>query len=132
MKIVADANTFLAVAMNEPEKPVLIRTTYGHQLIAPEVLPYEIGNALTAMLKKGAVAPSEVERVWDTVRRIPVELRPIDMREALRLAVRFRIYAYDAYYLECAWNGRLPLLTLDRGMKRCARQLDMQVLEVRP
>ena len=130
MKIIADTNTFLAVALNEPEKDVLIRATSGHQLIAPEVLPYEIGNALSAMLKKGVIAPSEIGLAWDAVRQIPVELRPIDMHEALRLAVRFQIYAYDAYFLGCALNGRLPLLTLDRGMKRCARQLDLQTLEV--
>ncbi len=48
MKIVVDTNTFLAVALNEPEKPEIIKLTVGHQLI-PEVLPFEIGNVLTAM-----------------------------------------------------------------------------------
>ncbi|HDQ41738.1 MAG TPA: PIN domain-containing protein [Desulfonatronum sp.] len=129
MKVVADTNTFLAVALNEPEKDALIRTTSGHQLIAPEVLPYEIGNALTAMLKKGVLTPPEVALTWDAVRQIPVELRAADMREALRLTVRFQIYAYDAYFLDCALNGRFPLLTLDRGMRRCAQQLNVQILE---
>ena len=129
MKIVADTNTFLAVALNEPEKEALIRVTSGHHLVAPEVLPYEIGNALTAMLKKGVLTPSDIGNVWEAVREIPVELRPVDMREALRLAARFQIYAYDAYFLDCALNSRLPLLTLDRGMKRCAQQLDLQTLE---
>ena len=52
MKIVADTNTFIAVALNEPEKDMIIRLTEEHDVIAPEVLPFEIGNALIAMMKR--------------------------------------------------------------------------------
>lgn len=52
VKVIADTNTFIAVALNEPEKGKIIRLTEGHDLIAPNVLPFEIGNALTAMMKK--------------------------------------------------------------------------------
>ena len=45
------------------------------------------------------------------------------------LAVRSRIYAYDAYFLECALSLRLPLLTLDRGMKQIARELSIHLVE---
>ena len=55
MKIIADTNTFIAVALNEPEKDRIIRLTEGHDLIAPDVLPFEVGNALTAMMKKNAL-----------------------------------------------------------------------------
>lgn len=66
MKIVADTNTFLAVALDEPEKPEIINHTTGHQLIAPEVLPFEIGNALTSMMKKHILDTNEVTSGWDT------------------------------------------------------------------
>jgi hypothetical protein len=36
-----------AVALNEPEKGKIIGLTEGHDLIAPDVLPFEIGNALS-------------------------------------------------------------------------------------
>lgn len=51
MKIVADTNTFLAVALEEPEKKKIIQLTVEHDLAAPEVLLFEIGNALTAITK---------------------------------------------------------------------------------
>ena len=129
MKIIADTNTFLAVALDEPEKSQIVRVTTGHDLVAPEVLPFEIGNALTAMLKKGAISPEEVPAAWDAVDAIPVDLRCLDMRAALELAVRFGIYAYDAYFLECALSLRLPLLTLDRSMKHVARELSIPIVE---
>ncbi|MCD4764328.1 MAG: toxin-antitoxin system, toxin component, PIN family protein [Desulfobacterales bacterium] len=39
------------------------------------------------------------------------------------------MYAYDAYFLECADNLRSPLLTLDRGMKRIAKEMGIAILE---
>jgi predicted nucleic acid-binding protein len=129
MKIVADTNTFLPVALDEPEKSQIVRATTGHHLVAPEVSPFEVGNALTAMLKKGTISPEEVPAAWCAVQAIPVDLRSLDMPAALALAVRFGVYAYDAYFLECALNLRLPLLTLDRGMKHIARELSIPIVE---
>ncbi|MCX7044775.1 MAG: type II toxin-antitoxin system VapC family toxin [Candidatus Sumerlaeota bacterium] len=129
MKIIADTNTFLAVALDEPEKSDIIRLTLGLDLVAPEVLPFEIGNALTAMLKKGTLQPAEVELAWDAAQRIAVELLKVDVRSALNIAAAHNIYAYDAYYLECALRLHLPLLTLDGGMKYVARKLGITTPE---
>lgn len=129
MKIVADTNTFLAVALDEPERARIVRVTTGCDLVAPEVLPFELGNALTAMLKKGAISCEEVPAAWAAVQAIPVDLRGLDIPAALALAVQFGLYAYDAYFLECALSLRLPLLTLDRGMKHTARQLSIPIVE---
>jgi predicted nucleic acid-binding protein len=129
MKIIADTNTFIAVALNEPEKDVIIRLTEGHSLIAPEVLPFEIGNALTAMMKRSALNANEVILAWDMVQTIPVDLRRIDIRAALNIATQHNIYAYDAYFLECALNLRSPLLTLDQRMKGVARKIGIKFME---
>jgi predicted nucleic acid-binding protein len=129
MKIVADTNTFMAVALNEPEKSEIIRLSEGCDLTAPDVLPFEIGNALTAMMKKGALDSDEIMASWDIIQQIPVELRRIDIRSALEIATAFSIYAYDAYYLECAGSLKSPLITLDKGMKRIAQEMGIIVLE---
>jgi len=100
MKIVADTNTFIAVALNEPEKDMIIRLTENYDLIAPEVLPFEIGNALTAMMKRSVLNADEVILAWDMVQHIPVDLRRIDIGAALSIATQYNIYAYDAYF----WN----------------------------
>ena len=92
MKIVAATNTFIAVALNEPEKDMIIRLTEGYDLIAPEVLPFEIGNALTAMMKRNALEADEVILAWDMVQHIQVDLRRIDIRAALNIATQYNIY----------------------------------------
>ena len=129
MKIIADTNTFLAVALNEPEKNDIIRLSEGCDLTAPDVLPFEIGNALTAMMKKGTLETDEIIASWDIIQKIPVELRRVNIKSALEIAARFNIYAYDAYFLECAVSLKSPLISLDRGMKRIAQEVGILVLE---
>ena len=129
MKIIADTNTFIAVALNEPEKGKIIRLTEGHNLIAPDVLPFEIGNALTAMMKRNALKKEEVESAWEIVQQIPVDLRHTSIKSALSIAIKYNLYAYDAYFLECAENLRSPLLTLDLGMQKVAREMGISILE---
>ena len=129
MKYVADTNTLLAVALDEPEKAWLEEVTQGCGLVAPNILPYEVGNALSALVKRGAIRPEDVPGVWDLVAGIPVELAEIDVRAAVLLAVRMGVYAYDGYFLECALETRCPLLTLDEGMKRIARLLGIRLVE---
>ena len=129
MKIIADTNTFIAVALNEPERERIIHLTEGHDIIAPDVLPFEIGNALTAMVKRNTLKRTEVISAWDAIQKIPVDLRHAEIKSALNIAIKYGIYAYDAYFLDCADNLRSPLLTLDHGMKRIAREIGITLLE---
>ena len=132
MKIVADTNIFLATALNEPEKMAIIAITCGHELIAPEILPFEIGNALSAMVKRERLNRKEGLSAYDETQKIPVELRSIDIRKALTIAGQHKIYAYDAYFLECARAAHSPLFTLDAALKKIAVKLGITLLEVEP
>ncbi len=129
MEIVSDTNIFLAVVLDEPEKDHLIRITSGVDVSAPEILPYEIGNALSAMLKRGQISGKEALAAQQAANEIPVRLLAIDIGEALKLAMAFNIYAYDAYFLQCALALSSPLITLDKRMKKVAAELGIEVLE---
>ena len=130
MKIIVDTNTFLAVTLYEPERDEIIRITLGHDLVAPDILPFEIGNALSAMLKRRRIEPDNLLSIWDATQQIPVDLRSVNIREALKIASQFNIYAYDAYFLVCAISLRSPLITLDRRMNEVAQSLGIQIMEV--
>jgi len=129
MNIVADTNIFLAVALNEPEKELIIQLTSNMVIIAPEILPYEIGNALTAMVKRKQITQNEAVSVFGIANQIPVRLAQVDILQALKLALDFNIYAYDAYFLLCAKSSSCPLITLDNRMKQVAINLNIEVLE---
>ncbi|ANT65097.1 MULTISPECIES: type II toxin-antitoxin system VapC family toxin [Prosthecochloris] len=128
--IIADTNIFLAVLLEEPEREALIRLTSGEIVVAPEVLPYEMGNALSALVKKGRIVEDDAGRVLHYARQIPVQLKPVDIAVALSIAVSAGIYAYDAYFIQTALSFRCPLLTLDRRMRQVAQEVGVEVMEV--
>ncbi len=130
MKIIADTNTFLAVTLYAPERDKIISLTIGHDLVAPDILPLEIGNALSAMLKKRKLEPDNLLSVWDATQQIPVDLRSVNIRKSLEIASQFNIYAYDAYFLVCAISLHSPLITLDRRMIEVAQSLGIDIMEV--
>jgi predicted nucleic acid-binding protein len=130
--IVADANVFLAVALDEPEKPGIVEACRGRALLAPEVLPFEIGNALSALMRRERLSLKEAQGAWRVCAAISVDLRGVDIEASLELAMQHGIYAYDAYYLQCAANLRAPLLTLDRRLERVARLVGVKIVEVAP
>ena len=49
---------------------------------------------------------------------------------ALTLSQQANIYAYDAYFLDCAIRHNSPLLTLDRKLMESAQNLNIEILEV--
>ncbi|GAP72645.1 type II toxin-antitoxin system VapC family toxin [Candidatus Symbiothrix dinenymphae] len=130
MKILLDANIFFAVILNEPEKERIIELTRGAEMVSPEVVPYEIGNALLAMLKRRRLTKEQVVKSFNTFDFIPKNLVQINVAKAIEIACMFDIYAYDAYYLEVANRLRLPLLTLDKRMQNNAQELNINILEV--
>lgn len=129
MNIISDTNIFLAVALDEPERDHIIQLTSELDAIAPEILPYEIGNALSAMIKRKQITHEEALSAQKTTSLIPVRLISIDIQKALKLAIEFNIYAYDAYFLQCAKAMSCSLITLDKRMKQVAIKLNIKVLE---
>jgi predicted nucleic acid-binding protein len=129
MEIVSDASAFLAVALNEIDREWVIEKTSGDSIVSPEVLPYEIGSALIAMRRKGRLNDREILRAFDISQRITVRLVPVEIRAAIKIAVRFNIYAYDAYYLQCCIENGLPLISLDGHMCGVAESLEIKVVK---
>ena len=131
MNIVSDTNIFLAVVLDEPEKGHIIELTSESSALAPEILLYEIGNVLTAMVKREQLTDNQALTALKLAHRIPVRLIAVDIQQALKLAFEFKIYAYDAYFLQCAKSLSCPLITLDKGMKQVAMALNIEVLELK-
>ncbi len=129
MNFVSGTNVLLAVIFNEPEKDNIIKLTSGNDAIAPEILPYEVGNALAAMIKRKQITNKEALLAQRATNAIPVRLLSVDITKALKLAIDFNIYAYDAYFLQCAIHHSCPLLTLDKSMNKVAKQLNIEILE---
>jgi predicted nucleic acid-binding protein len=127
--LVADTSALLAVLLNEPTRPALISATQGYGLVGAPSLPWEVGNALVAGVRKRRLSAEEVRNAWASYASVPVRLANIDGGRAVNLAMEVGLYAYDGYVLETARTERLPLLTLDLALARAAQKLGVKLKE---
>ncbi|WP_020613561.1 type II toxin-antitoxin system VapC family toxin [Sediminispirochaeta bajacaliforniensis] len=130
MGILVDANIYLAVILNEPEKIKIIEITQADDLISPVVLPFEIGNALSAMYKRNRLDKNQIIECYSIFQQIPIRLIDVNVQTSLAIAADYGIYAYDAYYLEIAKRFKCSLMSLDNRMKEVASDLGIHLLEV--
>lgn len=128
--IVVDTSALVAVLASEPQRAVLIRVTDGADLVAPASVHWEIGNALSAFLKRRRATLAQLQRCLVAYAAIPLRLVDVDLALALELASEHNLYAYDAYLLTCALSQRAPLLTLDQGLARAATSSGVELVEV--
>ena len=129
MNVLLDASALMSVLIDEPEKEHIVTITKDYELIAPSILPYEIGNALTRLKKRQILTSRQIMMAYKEFLRIPLRFMDVNIEEALQIACKYSIYAYDAYYLEMASRLNLPLLTLDVQMKKVAADLRVRILE---
>ncbi len=128
MEIVADASAFLAVLLGEANREWIIERTSDYVVVSPEVLPYEIANALISVRRKGRLTEREVLKAFGVSQRIAVRLLPVKIYDAMKLALKFNMYAYDAFYLQCCLETKLPLISLDHRMCEVATSLFIKVV----
>ncbi len=130
MDIIVDTSILIAVITNEPTRARLIELTAEAHLLAPGSVPWEMGNALSAMLKRKRATLAQVHQAWNAYTHIPLRLVEVDMEQVLRIAAQYDIYAYDAYVIVCALQQKSPLLTLDGDLRQAAIHAGVKILEV--
>ena len=130
MDLVIDTSAIIAVIVGEPERDGIIQATTGHALIGPGCIPWEVGNAFSAMVKRNRLTLEEALKGLAIFTSVPLRYVEPDFDMALEISKKADLYAYDAYFLACAIRHKAPLLTLDRKLKEAARNLNVQMLEV--
>jgi predicted nucleic acid-binding protein len=130
MDIVIDTSALLAVIVGEPERDRIVELTSGHTLIGPGAISWEVGNAFSAMLKRRRLTLAEAQEGLRIFQTVPLRFVKVDLTHALTLAHDAGLYAYDTYFLDCASQHAAPLLTLDRGLKKAAKDIGVRLLEV--
>ena len=129
MEVILDASAVIAYITGEPKSIIIIENTENSNIVSPNILPFEIANALTRMLRRGIIdSKAKMIGLIESFQIIPIKLLEIDLKKSLEIAFDFKIYAYDAIYLETAKRLDLPLLTFDNGMKRIGQEIGITIL----
>jgi len=130
MDIVIDTSVLIAVIVGEPERNKIVEFTMGNTLIGPGSIPWEIGNAFSAMFKQNRLTLDEAQKGLAIFDSIPLRYIKPDFVNALKISKQTNMYAYDAYFLDCAIRHKIPLLTLDLKLKKAALNLNVKIMEV--
>ena len=129
MEVLLDASAIITVITDEPESQFVINCTKDATIVSPNIVSCEIANALTRLMRKNIISSEEqMINLIKSYKLIPIKFLDINLEKALIIAWHYKIYAYDAFYLEVAERLNLPLLTFDNGMIKIARELGLNVL----
>lgn len=130
MDITTDTSVVIAVILNAPEKKAIINATTEHTLVGPGSIQWEVTNAFSAMFKRGRISLRTAQEALQIFNVIPIRYLDVDFPHSLQLAYDNNIYAYDAYFLDCALRNTTPLLSLDSQMINRAKTMGIDILEI--
>lgn len=130
MYITIDTSALISVVGNEKNKEQIIKLTMGCSLYAPASVHWEVGNAFSAMFKRGSSDIDLAKKAVEAYQEIPVRFIDVSLEQSLELANRLNIYGYDAYLIQCALQTNTALLTLDNGLIVAAGSAGVKCLEV--
>lgn len=115
-----------AVAEADTDKALRLRDECRHathELIAPEVLPIEVGHALTRAERQGRISPPHGWAAWLAVMSDCPQLFPSIplLPRAYAISSAARIGIYDCLYVALAERENCALITSDDKLIRNLR-----------
>ena len=128
MDIIIDSSCIVAVLLGESEVETVKKAAEGKRLVSAACLPYEVGNSLSAAVKRHRICPEDAVLAYKEFLRIPIRLIEPDISKAVRIAAEEKHYAYDAYYIACAIDTGNPLYSLDQDMIEIAEKRGVKCL----
>jgi len=128
MEIVLDTSAIIAVITDEPEGDKVINLTGNAVLVCPNVISFEVTNSLTRMIKKKGIDREKAINLVKSFQKIPIKLFENNLESVLEIAWDYKIYAYDAFFLDTAKSLNLPLLTFDDEMKTIGKELGINII----
>ena len=133
-RYVVDANIPIKWFIPEVLSPEALRLAAGHhQLIAPDLLYAEVGNALWQKIQRGSLRPDEARDILTSIGAAPFEVYPVRPlgHLALDLAIDVGCTVYDGCYLALALGQHCPLVTADdRLLKQLPRRYSGRVIHL--
>lgn len=122
---VLDASVALGLVLGEPwgarAEHIMDSLAAGSsRLVAPQLFDVECVSGLVKAVRRGRLEAETCAAALISTLQLPVERlqSPASVFEALELALRYGISAYDAVYVALAAEEELPLVTADARLVR--------------
>ncbi|MFN9126559.1 MAG: type II toxin-antitoxin system VapC family toxin [bacterium] len=130
--IVVDASAVNAVLLRESSGEAVIEALEDEEMfLAPALVLYEVGNALTVAVRRGRLTNDDAVACSEKAAMLPWVLEThagvARTRAVLELALESGLTVYDASFIELAKLRGCPLVSLDREMRRAAQRVGVEV-----
>ena len=113
------------------EVAALVETAEVH---VPALFVTEAANVISRALKSGVITPQECESRFDLLNAMQASIDPIESTHStMSLAIQafeLGLSAYDASYLLLAQKLGCPLATLDKDLRRAAKNCRVEIAGV--
>ena len=121
MTQIVDASALGAVLFGEDAEFWVRARTRGQNLIAPVLLPFEVGNLCWKRMRRMPDLADQFMAIFSSwLASTVIRIEPVDSLGALRLAREHDLTFYDASYLWLARHLNAELVTLDRALAQAA------------
>jgi predicted nucleic acid-binding protein len=121
-RLVVDTSLLAAVLFAEEAAPQAAALLEGRALCAPALAGLELANVAMNKIRRGMIDAADAADVLVRADRLGIERFEVAPRDALALAVRYGLSAYDAAYLWLAEHLEVPLATFDARLGEAARR----------
>ena len=127
IEIVVDASVLLSFLMPDEKPSSEIRELVEEhvvgniQLVAPNILPFEVANALNSGILSKRITLKEARNLFRRFIKIEVLLMESDFEKIQVLANQFKISIYDASYLELTVSKKIRLISIDEKLAKLSK-----------
>ena len=137
MSFVLDNSVTMRWAFQQPGSDLTyalkILNRLAHEsAVAPSLWPLEVTNVLAVSERKGFLLAEESQAFICQLEVLPIEIdnttHQVSFSRILAMARLYKLSSYDAAYLELASRRKLPLATLDKELKKAARNVQVEII----
>ena len=119
--LVVDCSVLAAVLFDEEEREVAALAMAGKELFAPELLDHELVRVALKKSRAGLSAAARTALL--DLADLRLTRRAVNAVAQFELAVRLKLTACDAAYLQLALDLGAPLVTFDEKLGRVAAKV---------
>lgn len=120
---VLDSSAVAAILFGESEAASIVAALQQDSLITCALLPFEVANVCLRKIRRYPAQRREIISAYECLAQMELEILDVDMDQAISLADRTGLTAYDAAYLFLALSCSAGLVTLDSRLLRAYQSL---------
>jgi predicted nucleic acid-binding protein len=134
-RFVVDASAALPWVFGNEVTPVSqsnLTTAIRSGVLVPPLFPFEVTNAIAMAMRRNRVTKADLIAIRETLMQVNFEIdHDIEVQSVVagaEFAVRHKLSAHDAAYLDLALRRALPLATRDAALIAAAQSCGVTTL----